>query len=283
MHVYHGPMPRIALLRDVFPTPDHGAALTARLREAVDLGADLVCLPEIPSLPWAPCTRSPDPDHAEPLHGPRCTMQGQAARDAGVALVGGGIHMDDQGHRFNTALCFDASGELVMQYRKMHIPDEPGFWEADHYEAGQDPPVPCVLGGMKIGVQICSDNNRPFGCQHLAAHGCDVILNPRATEAGTLSTWTTTWTANALTTGCWVLSVNRPGPEGGTPIDGPSVAITPRGEQALHTTDALACVDICLDAVKQARNDYPAYLAMPADRYAAAWATTPPKPAWNDR
>ncbi|MCH2136712.1 MAG: carbon-nitrogen hydrolase family protein [Phycisphaerales bacterium] len=275
-------MPTIALLRDVFPTPDCEPALTARLSQAAQLGADLVCLPEVPSLPWAPCSKTPDPTHAEPIGGPRCTMQANAARAAGIALVGGGICTDDAGTRFNTALCFDASGELQMTYRKVHIPDEEGFWEADHYEAGQDPPMPCVLAGMRVGVQICSDNNRPFGCQHLAAHGCEVILNPRATEAGTLDTWTTTWRANALTTGCWILSVNRPHPEGGTPIGGPSVAVSPRGEITLNSEDALTLVEIDLDAVAGARNDYPGYLARPTDIYAKAWAATPPQRAWPD-
>lgn len=274
-------MPRIALLRDVFPSPDMGDALAARLAEAKDRGADLVCLPESPSLPWAPCSRTANPDHAEPIGGPRCTMQANAARTAGIALVGGGICTDEDGNRFNTALCFDASGELVMHYRKMHIPDEEGFWEADHYGSGQEPPMPCVLGGMAIGIQICSDNNRPFGCQHLAAHGCDVILNPRATEAGTLDTWMTIWKANALTTGCWILSVNRPRPEGGTPLGGPSIAVSPSGEVVLETQDALAVVDIDLDAVQKARRKYPAYLAVPTDCYARAWATTPPKEAWG--
>jgi predicted amidohydrolase len=274
-------MPTIALLRAVFPNPGMGDVLTRHLAKAKAAGADLVCLPEIPSLPWAPATKDAKADHAEPLGGPRCTMQATAARDVGIALVGGGICTDDQGRRFNTALCFDEQGELVMHYRKVHIPDEPGFWEADHYGAGQDPPMPCVLAGMKIGVQICSDNNRPFGCQHLAAHGCEVILNPRATEAGTLDTWTTTWKANALTTGCWVLSVNRPGPEGGTPIGGPSIAVSPRGEVTAHTEDELTLVDIDLAAVAKARQDYPAYLALPTDIYAKAWASTPPKPAWG--
>jgi N-carbamoylputrescine amidase len=273
-------MPRIALLRDVFPSPDMGDALTARLAEAKAGGADLVCLPETPSLPWAPCSRTANPDHAEPIGGPRCTMQANAAQAAGIALVGGGICTDEDGNRFNTALCFDATGTLVMQYRKMHIPDEEGFWEADHYGSGQEAPMPCVLGGMTIGIQICSDNNRPFGCQHLAVHGCAVILNPRATEAGTLDTWMTIWKANALTTGCWILSVNRPGPEGGTPIDGPSIAVSPSGEVVLETEDALAMVDIDLDAVADARRNYPAYLAVPTDCYARAWATTPPKEAW---
>ena len=274
-------MPTIALLRAVFPDPTMGDELTARLTQAKAAGADLVCLPEIPSLPWAPATKNANPDHAEPLDGPRCSMQGAAARDAGIALVGGGICLDDAGNRFNTAVCFDEHGEQVMHYRKVHIPDEPGFWEADHYGGGQDPPMPCVLAGMRVGLQICSDNNRPFGCQHLAAHGCDVILNPRATEPSTLDTWTTTWRANAMTTGCWVLSVNRPGPEGGTPLGGPSIAVSPRGDMVLQTEDELALVDIDLDAVNAARQDYPAYLALPTDIYARAWSATPAKPAWG--
>ena len=92
----------------------------------------------------------------------------ELAQELNIVIVLPLFEKRAQGLYHNTAIIIDADGSIVGSYRKMHIPDEEGFWEADHYGSGQEPPVPCVLGGMKIGLQICSDNNRPFGCQHLA-------------------------------------------------------------------------------------------------------------------
>lgn len=137
-----------------------------------------------------------------------------AARDAGIGLVGGAIVRDpDTGRRRNTALVFDRRGSLVATYAKVHLPDEPGFHEPCHYDPGDVVGEPIHAFALPIGIQICSDINRPAGAHALAAAGAAAILHPRATEASTYERWKLVLRATAITTCAYVLSVNRPGPE----------------------------------------------------------------------
>jgi predicted amidohydrolase len=269
----------IALIRDVFHSDDGPGRLRGRLQEAREGGAALAVLPELAMLPWIPATREARDEDAEAPGGPRQRLQAQIAAEAGIGLLGGAIVRDEQGRRFNTALLFGADGSLLHSYRKIHIPDEPGFWEADHYQADDTIPRPVEAFGLHLGVQICSDNNRPFGSHILGAQGAEVILVPRSTETATYVKWRPIFQANALTSGCWVLSVNRPAPEEGVPIGGPSIAVAPDGTVVLETEDAVALVTVDRASVRTARADYPGYLAFPCDLYASAWATVPARAA----
>jgi predicted amidohydrolase len=125
---------------------------------------------------------------------------------------------------------------------------------------------------MPVGMQICSDNNRPEGSHLLGAQGAEAILIPRATEQRTYERWKVVFRANALTSTAYVLSVNRPEPEAGVLIGGPSVAVDPEGRMLVETTDQLAVVALERDVVRQARVDYPGYLPIRANLYARAWA-----------
>jgi predicted amidohydrolase len=261
----------VALISEVFWEPDGAARLADRLREAADRGADLAVLPELPLNPWSPATRDATDDEAEPMGGPRATAQAEAAREAGIGLIGGIIHRDDEGRRTSRALAFDRAGRLVATYEKLHLPEEDGFWETSHYEPGTEPPRRIDAFGVPIGLQLCSDNNRPEGTHLLGAQGVVAMVNPRATEEATFQLWKTVWRANALTSCCYVLSVNRPHPEQGVLIGGPSIAIDPRGEVLVETTDSLALVTVDEAIVTQARREYPGYLPVRARLYADAW------------
>ncbi|RMH27715.1 MAG: carbon-nitrogen hydrolase family protein, partial [Planctomycetota bacterium] len=240
----------VALISDVFPDESHDERLRGRLAEARALGATLAVLPEIPLNPWSPATKEADDADAEPPGGPRHRRLAAAARDARLAVVGGAIVRDPEtGSRKNTALVMDDRGELVGTYCKAHIPDEPGFWEIYHYDPGTEPPAPFDALGFPFGVQICSDINRPEGCHILGARGALAVLAPRATEAITYQKWRPVFIANALTSGLYVLSVNRPAPELGVLIAGPSIAVAPDGRVLLETTDPVATVTLRRDAV----------------------------------
>ncbi len=262
----------IALISEVFWEPDGPIRLKQRLAEAAERGADLAVLPEIPLNPWSPATKEARDDDAEPLDGPRSRAQAEAAAEAGIGLVGGIIHRDENGRRTSRALVFDATGAVRATYEKLHLPEEPGFWETSHYEPGTGAPERIDGFGVPIGVQICSDNNRPQGTQILAAQGVIAMVNPRSSEERTFQRWKTVWRANALTSCCYVLSVNRPHPEGGVLIGGPSIAIDPNGEILVETTDRLALVTVDANAVADARRAYPGYLPVRADLYAQAWS-----------
>ncbi|HET6650604.1 MAG TPA: carbon-nitrogen hydrolase family protein [Candidatus Limnocylindria bacterium] len=261
----------VALISEVFWEADGTQRLKQRLGEVAERGADLAVLPEIPLNPWRPSTKEAKPDDAEPMDGPRATAQREAAAEAGIGLIGGIIHRDDAGRRTSRALVIDATGAIRATYEKLHLPEEPGFWETSHYERGTEAPKRIDAFGLPIGLQLCSDNNRPEGVHLLGAQGAMAMINPRATEEKTYQRWKTVFRANALTSCLYVLSVNRPYPEDGVLIGGPSVAFDPNGELLLETTDSVALVTLDARVVTDARRAYPGYLPVRARLYADAW------------
>ncbi len=263
----------IALISEVFWEADGAQRLRQRLAEAAERGADLAVLPEIPLHPWRPATKEVHDDDAETMDGPRATIQREAAAEAGIGLVGGIIHRDpDSGRRTSRALVIDASGAVSATYEKLHLPEEPGFWETSHYDPGTNPPQRIDAFGVPIGVQICSDNNRPQGTLLLGAQGAMASLVPRASEEKTFQRWKTVFRSNAMTGCLYVLSVNRPYPEDGVLLGGPSVAFDPSGELLVETTDPMVLVTLEASRVTDARRAYPGYLPIHARLYAEAWA-----------
>ena len=261
----------VALISDTFWEADGAVRLKQRLADAAERGADVAVLPEIPLNPWRPATKESHDEDAEPMDGPRARAQAEAAAEAGIGLVGGIIHRDQNGRRTSRALVFDRNGAVRATYEKLHLPEEPGFWETSHYEPGTQAPKRVDAFGLPIGVQICSDSNRPEGVHLLGAQGAMAMINPRASEEKTYQRWKTVFRANALTSCLYVLSVNRPHPEEGVLIGGPSVAIDPNGNVLLETTDQMAIVTLDAKVVTDARRAYLGYLPVRARLYADAW------------
>ena len=114
--------------------------------------------------------------------------------------------------------------------------------------------------------------NRPAASHALAASGAVAILHPRATEKATYERWKLVLRSTAMTTSAYVLSVNRPGPEQGVPIGGPSLAIDPSGEVLVETTDPVTVVRLDESVLAVARQRYPGYLRTHGALYARAWA-----------
>ena len=261
----------IALISEVFWEPDGTERLKERLADVAGRGADLAVLPELPLNAWSPATRDARDEDAEPMDGPRATAQAQAAAEAGIGLIGGIIHRDDSGRRTSRALVIAPSGQVVSTYEKLHLPEEEGFWETSHYQPGTDAPQRIDAFGIPIGVQLCSDNNRPEGTHLLGAQGAMAMINPRATEERTYQRWKVVFRANAMTSACYVLSVNRPHPEAGVLIGGPTVVVDPRGEVLVETTDQVVLATVEASAVHDAKKAYPGYLPVRARLYADAW------------
>jgi N-carbamoylputrescine amidase len=261
---------RVALVPRVFHGEQGEEELGRALARVRAQGAAVAILPELPLDPWMPVRRRPRDDDAEAPDGPRHRLAARAAARAGVALISGAIVREGTGRRHNTALALDAGGQAVARYRKAHLPEEPGFWETSHYEAGSGAPGVFELAGLRAGIQICSDVNRPTGSLLLGAAGAQVIFAPRATEPGTYDRWKLVLRANALTACCHVLSVNRP-PEAGANLGGPSVAIGPDGTVLAEGED-LMVVDVDPGAVTRARTSYPGYLPHFPGLYARGWA-----------
>jgi len=262
----------VALISEVFWEPDGIGRLSERLEEAAGRGADLAVLPELPLNRWRPSTKEAVDDDAEPMGGPRVSAQAKAAAAAGIGLVGGIIHREETtGRRTSRALAFDRSGGLVATYEKLPLPEEPGFWEPSHYEPGSEPPQRIDAFGLPVGLQLCSDINRPEGSHLLGAQGAMAVLAPRASEERTYQRWKVVFRASALTSCCYVLSVNRPHPEDRVLIGGASIAVDPNGQVLVETTDPIAIVTLDAEVVRQAGSAYPGYLPVRARLYAAAW------------
>lgn len=268
----------VALVSEVFFGDDAGARLVSSLVAARERKADLVVLPELGLDPWVPAGREARALDAEPPGGPREQRLVHAARTAGVAVVTTYV-VNDRGTRHNTAVLVDAKGEVVARYAKTHVPQEPGFWERDHYDDGAIAAAPFAHDGVRWGLQICSDVMRPMGIATLAAAGAHVVLHPRASEPDTWDPWRCVLRAAALTSGCWVLTVNRPRDEGGTPLGGPSCAIAPDGTIVVESCEPVTMVTIDTDMVEAARTEYPGYLPLQTSMYAEAWRRIPVKPS----
>jgi predicted amidohydrolase len=262
----------VALIHEVFHGPEGPGRLRRRLDEARRGGAELALLPELPLQPWIPATKDFREEDAEPPGGPLHRCLARASRDSGIGVMGGAIVRDpSSGRRFNRALLYDARGELVETYDKLHVPCEEGFWEAHHYDAGDRPPRRVDAFGLPCGMQICSDLQRPQGVYLLAAQGAAAVFGPRATPATSYDRWRRVIRVAAQLSAAYVISVNRPSPEGGAPIGGPTVVAGPNGETLAESTDPVGWVTLESSAVERAREDYPGYLDVRADLYARAW------------
>ncbi len=169
----------LGLVSEIFSTEDE---LVSCLKVARSQGADLVVLPELPLNGWSPATKKARVEDSEGPGGRRETIQCNAARRAGVAVLGGVIRVMSDGRRVNLALLINAQGTIVGSSAKHVLPDEEGFWECDHYEPIEDPPQVIEFMDAKVGIQICSDANRSTAAQLLAAQGVQVILAPRASS-----------------------------------------------------------------------------------------------------
>lgn len=273
----------IAVMTEVFVNDTDGSRLAHRLFEARRRGAELAVLPELPLDPWVPRRKTPDPDDAETAGGRRHRIMAAAARHVGIALLGGAIVHDPQsGKRHNTALLFDSSGTLVAAYSKVHLPFEEGFWEAAHYEPGGDDPRVITELGLPMGIQICSDANRPSGCQLLAAQGAAVIFVPRATPEASWERWRLVLRADAVTSGAWVVTANRPAEGDPSLIGGPSAVIAPDGSVVRESSDAILTATIDAAAVVRARRSYPGYLEYHPEVHARGWSALAGRPTAHD-
>ncbi|MXZ04213.1 MAG: carbon-nitrogen hydrolase family protein [Rhodothermaceae bacterium] len=259
----------VALISEIFSSERE---LVGCLERARNQRATLAILPELPFNLWSPATRAASAEDAEGPGGWRENMLCAAAKTAGIAVLGGVIRRDSSGFRTNLALLSDSHGCVIGSSAKHVLPDEEGFWECDHYRPSKDLPRVIEFKGAKLGVQICSDANRPTAAQLLAAQGVQVILAPRATSPASWERWRLAYQAMALTCSAWVVSVGRPRPEFGVDIGGPSLVVDPMGEVVLETTDRIAVTTLDLRAVEDARLSYPGYLAWAAKMYAAGWA-----------
>jgi N-carbamoylputrescine amidase len=200
-----------------------------RVREAAARGAELVCLPELFATPYF--CQSEDAsnfDLAEPLAGPTTEAIARAAREAKVPVVVPLFERRAPGVYHNSVVMIGSRGEALGTYRKMHIPDDPLFYEKYYFTPGDIGFRSFEAGPLAVGTLICWDQWYPEAARLTALAGAEVLVYPTAIGwhpsekaeygAAQLSAWQTMQRAHAIANGVFVAAVNRVGHEG--PRDG---------------------------------------------------------------
>ncbi len=234
---------------------------TERLLEEVrERGATIALLPELFPLPWVAAGEDSRAfAYAEPEDGPTLTFIRKTARRLHMA-VAAPIYERCGDRRFNTTFVVSEHGDILMRYRKNHIPYHPGWFEKFYYEPG-DLGFPVFHHeGATMGVQTCWDNLFPEGSRILALKGAEVILAPRGSGDYSRRRWRTALAANAMANNCFVATVNRIGEErGGHLFGGDSLVVGPDGEivAAAEGEDVALAVEVDLEQVQESRREWP--------------------------
>jgi N-carbamoylputrescine amidase len=196
----------------------------ARIREAGRSGARLVCLPELFRTQYF-CQREDIKffDLAESIPGPTTARLGEIARELQLVIVAPIFERRAPGVYHNSAAVIDATGDLAGVYRKMHIPDDPAYYEKFYFTPGDLGFNAFVTAVGSVGTLICWDQWYPEGARLVSLHGAVVLLYPTAIgwhphekEAhGTaqLDAWRTVQRGHAIANGVYVGAVNRTGHE----------------------------------------------------------------------
>jgi N-carbamoylputrescine amidase len=208
-------------------SPDPRANLekaVQRIAEAAAAGAELVCLPELfRSQYFAQSEDAAAFDLAEPVPGPSTDALGQAAKQAGVVVIAPVFERRAPGLYHNSAAVIDADGRVVGIYRKMHIPDDPAYYEKFYFAPGDLGFRAFDTRVGRVGVLVCWDQWYPEGARLTALQGATTLLYPtaigwhpqeKATHgAAQLDAWRTIQRGHAIANGCYVAAVNRVGHE----------------------------------------------------------------------
>jgi N-carbamoylputrescine amidase len=200
-----------------------------RVREAAKAGAQIICLEELFRSQYF-CQREDIAlfDLAEPIPGPSTKVLGQVAKEAGVVIVASLFERRAAGLYHNTAAILGTDGEIAGIYRKMHIPDDPLYYEKFYFTPGDLGFRAFDTAFGRVGTLVCWDQWYPEGARLTALAGADILFYPTAIGwhpkekaqygAQQASAWHTIQRAHAIANGVYVAACNRVGHEG--PKDG---------------------------------------------------------------
>jgi N-carbamoylputrescine amidase len=243
----------------------------ARIAEAAASGADVVCLPEL----FASLYFCQTEDHAhfalaEPIPGPTSDALAAAAATHRVVVVGSLFERRAPGLYHNTATVYDADGRLVGMYRKMHIPDDPSYYEKFYFTPGDLGFQSFATSRGRIGTCVCWDQWYPEAARLTALLGAQVLVYPTAIgwllaekeEYGTSqhSAWETMMRSHAIANGLFVAAPNRVGLEGNIEFWGASFVCDPNGNvlaRASHEREETIIVECDLDRIDIVRTHWP--------------------------
>lgn len=270
------------------------ARAEAAIRRAAAAGAQLICLPELFRGPYFCQTEDVAQfDLGETIPGPGTQAYGALARELGVTLVVSLFERRAKGLYHNTTVVLDRTGAIVHRYRKMHIPDDPKYYEKFYFTPGDLGFRSVDVGGVRLGVLICWDQWFPEAARLTALSGADLLIypmaigwhpaEPAAAGAAQREGWELIQRSHALANGCFVLSVNRVGfeatPPGGSGLGGDglqfwgsSFIAAPDGSVLVRAGDqdeALVIQDLDLDHIERQRRGWPFLRDRRIDAYGA--------------
>jgi len=269
------------------------AAALKRIREAAGLGARIVCLPELFRTQYF-CQREDLRlfDLAEPIPGPSTKALGEIARELGVVIVASLFERRAPGLYHNTAVTLNATGEIAGIYRKMHIPDDPLYYEKYYFTPGDLGFQAVDTAAGRVGTLVCWDQWYPEGARLTALQGAEVLFYPTAIgwhpaekdEFGEAQhdAWRTIQRAHAIANGVYVAAVNRVGMEYGDILGnraegkgiefwGGSFLADPFGRvvvQAGHEAEEIVLGEIDPKLIEETRRNWPFLRDRRVDAYA---------------
>jgi N-carbamoylputrescine amidase len=257
------------------------------IRKAASNDAQLVVLQELHLGPYFCQTEDPARfDLAEPIPGPATDALASVARELNVAIVGSIFERRAAGLYHNTAVVLDRDGSLAGIYRKMHIPDDPGYYEKYYFTQGDLGFRPVSSSTGRLGVLVCWDQWYPEAARLMALGGADLLIYPTAigwepgaseTERGLmLDAWVTIQRSHAIANALPLISANRVGFEPSGNADqgqifwGSSFIIGPQGEflaRASHDKEEVLLAQIDLAKTEAVRRNWPFFRDRRIDAY----------------
>jgi len=255
-----------------FADPDRNLAATARrIRLAAGEGARIVCVQELFRSRYFPQAEDTAAfSLAEPVPGPTTERLCPLARELEVVIVASVFEARAPGVYHNTAVVIDADGKIVGRYRKMHIPDDPGFYEKFYFTPGDLGFRTFQTRHARVAVLICWDQWFPEAARLASLGGAEIIFYPTAIGWGAGETraerrtqreaWELVQRSHAVTNGVYVAAVNRVGREGKITFWGSSFAADPAGRvlaQAGTGKPETLLVDCDLRVIAEARQNWP--------------------------
>ncbi len=239
----------IALLQHAAPPSEKRESVFARVermaREAAARGARILCTQELFGGPYfCQVEDAQRMDLAEPIPGPTTQFLCRLARELQVEIVGSLYERRAAGLYHNTAVFVDAAGSVAGMYRKMHIPDDPRYFEKFYFTPG-DLGWQAVQGrDAKVGMLVCWDQWYPEAARLTALRGAEILFYPTAIgwwhgetprdRAQQREAWMLMHRAHAIANGIWVAAVNRVGTEDDLQFWGGSILVDPGGEIVLE-------------------------------------------------
>lgn len=252
------------------PAENLDKAIT-KIREAAAAGAQIICLQELfRSLYFCDVEDYENFKLAETIPGPSTEAFEKLAKELKVVIIASLFEKRTQGIYHNTTAVIDADGKYLGKYRKMHIPDDPGYFEKFYFTPGDTGYMVFNTRYAKVGVLICWDQWYPEAARLTALMGAEVLFYPTAigwagkqdkeTNDEQYNAWQVIQRGHAVANGLHVVSVNRVGKEGEMLFWGGSFISNPFGRllyKASHDKEEVHVQEIDLDKTEYYRTHWP--------------------------